>query len=112
MSNFDNDALEIFFDLDKTIFERREALQRLLKKENVQAEYMQAMASYVRQTREATTANEAEEVFDEIMSGDEMKAIEKIILTIILSLLYGGGPKDYLVPVSYLPSPTQNPAYR
>lgn len=106
------EVIDIYNDIGLTTLERRKKLERLLRDSDVHTQYMSALASFVRQTRTTTTSSEAEDVVDEIINSDEMRVIDKLIMAIMLSLIYGGSSKDYLVPMCYLPSREQNYVYR
>lgn len=101
--NIQEEALNIYLNEEWDRDERRDELNALIRKHNRSKMYKDAVSQFIVNTRKADSQDTVEEVVNEIAKNPVFALVQVTILAMLLDLLFGRGPRSYLVPKMYLP---------
>jgi len=104
MDGLEEAALRILGAPNMTAVERRLALDRLLRRYSVLADYKRALAAYIRRQRwkDGGVAEDPEAVIRDLLTSPEFGILRLVVFAALLAALYGGGPRAALVPAALL----------
>lgn len=97
------EALQIYLNEELDRDERRDELNALIKKHNRSKMYQDAVKNFIINTRQTDSQDDVEEIVNDIVQNPVFALVQVTILAMLLDLLFGRGPKLYLVPQMYLP---------